>query len=136
MSGTSHESKRLEGIEISLYKPEPGSGIEYRTHVQDYGWQDFVSNGTMSGTSGESKRLEAIEIRLTGPIAETHDVYYRVHAENFGWMGWAKNGEQSGTAHYSYRLEAIEIVVVEKGENPPERTDTRTEEPFKDKNEN
>ena len=134
MSGTSHESKRLEGIEISLYKPESGSGIEYRTHVQDYGWQDFVSNGAMSGTSHEAKRLEAIEIRLTGDIAETHDVYYRVHAQNFGWMGWAKNGESAGTAHYSYRLEGIEIVVVEKGENPPERTDTRTPESFKDKN--
>ena len=134
MSGTSHESKRLEGIEISLYKPESGSGIEYRTHVQDYGWQDFVSNGTMSGTSGESKRLEAIEIRLTGPIAETHDVYYRVHAENFGWMGWAKNGESAGTAHYSYRLEGIEIVVLEKGEEPPIRTDTRTPQAFIDKN--
>ena len=134
MSGTSHESKRLEGIEINLYKPEAGSKIEYRTHVQDYGWQKFVSNGKMSGTSGESKRLEAIEIRLSGPISETHDVYYRVHAENFGWMGWALNGDPAGTAHYSYRLEGIEIVVVEKGEEPPVRTDTRTPEAFKDKN--
>ena len=134
MSGTSGESKRLEGIEISLYKPSSGSGIQYRTHVQNYGWMNWVSNGTMSGTSGESKRLEAIEIRLTGEVATTHDVYYRVHAENFGWMGWAKNGESAGTAHYAYRLEGIEIVVVEKGDNPPERTDIRTPQAFIDKN--
>ena len=131
MSGTSHQSKRLEGIKISLRNVTNG-GIEYRTHVQDYGWMDYVADGEMSGTSHQSKRLEAIQIRLTGEYAETHDVYYRVHAQNVGWMNWAKNGEMSGTAHYSYRLEAIEIVVVEKGEEPPVRTDLKTDQAFID----
>ncbi|MDY6227742.1 MAG: chromophore lyase, partial [Clostridium sp.] len=63
MSGTSGESKRLEGIEIKL-ENAPGYSIEYRTHVQDYGWQEWKRNGEMSGTSGESKRLEGIEIRI------------------------------------------------------------------------
>ncbi len=63
MSGTSGESKRLEGIEIKL-ENAPGYSIEYRTHVQDYGWQEWKSNGEMSGTSGESKRLEGIEVRI------------------------------------------------------------------------
>ena len=133
MSGTSHESKRLEAIHIKVEHPDYPGGIEYRTHVQDYGWMDYVSNDAMSGTSHESKRLEAIQIRLTGELANHFDVYYRVHAQNFGWMGWAKNDEQAGTAHYSYRLEGIEIVLVEKGENPPARTDTRTPEPFVDR---
>ena len=131
MSGTAHQSKRLEGIEIKLHNINNG-GIKYRTHIQDIGWQDWKENGLMSGTSHQSKRLEAIQIELTGEYATTHDVYYRVHAQNFGWMGWAKNGEQSGTAHYSYRLEGIEIVIVEKGETPPTRTDTKTQESFKD----
>ena len=38
--------------------------IMYKTHVQDYGWQEWKNNGEMSGTSGESKRLEGIEIRI------------------------------------------------------------------------
>ena len=38
--------------------------IYYRVHVQDYGWQDWVSNGAMAGTSGQSKRLEGIQIKL------------------------------------------------------------------------
>ncbi|MBQ8131059.1 MAG: hypothetical protein IJ193_01045, partial [Bacilli bacterium] len=114
-------------------------GIEYSTHIQDIGWEDQVAgrgwrkNGEMSGTSHESKRLEAIKIRLTGPVANSYDVYYRVHAQEFGWMGWAKNGEAAGTAHYSYRLEAIEVVLVPKGENPPARDDIRTAAAFVDK---
>ena len=132
MSGTSHESKRLEAIRIKLEHPDYAGSIEYRTHVQDYGWMDYVSDGAMSGTSHESKRLEAIQIRLTGELGENCDVYYRVHAQNFGWMGWAKNDEEAGSAHYSYRLEGIEIVIVPKGQQPPARTDTRTPEPFMD----
>ena len=29
--------------------------ISYRTHVQSFGWQSFVSNGAMSGTSGKDR---------------------------------------------------------------------------------
>ena len=122
MSGTSGESKRLEGIRIRLANQKYSGNIQYRTHVQTYGWQDFVQNGAMSGTEGESKRLEAIEIRLTGKMAEQYDVYYRVHCQTFGWMGWAKNGEPAGTAGYSKRLEGIEIRLVSKGSAAPGST--------------
>lgn len=62
MSGTSGQSKRLEGIIIQVSSKLNGS-IEYQTHVQSIGWQGWKSNGAMSGTSGQSKRLEAIRIR-------------------------------------------------------------------------
>ncbi len=119
MSGTSGQSKRLEGIHIVLKDQAYGGDIEYRTHVQTYGWQEWKKNGQMAGTSGQSKRLEAIQIRLTGEMAEHYDVWYRVHAQNFGWMGWTKNGAMSGTAGYSYRLEAIQILLTDKGAGAP-----------------
>ncbi len=123
MSGTSGQSKRLEGIEIKLTNLPYEGGVSYRTHVQTYGWEeDFVSDGEMSGTSGQSKRLEAIEIKLTGEIAQKYDIYYRVHVQKLGWLGWAKNGEPAGSAGYSYRLEGIEIVLVEKGKAAPGST--------------
>ena len=122
MSGTSGESKRLEGIRIKLTNQQYSGSIEYRTHVQRYGWMDWKRDGAMSGTSGESKRLEAIQIRLTGELAQHYDVYYRVHAQRFGWLGWAKNGEYAGTAGYSYRLESIQIVLVPKGSGAPSNT--------------
>ena len=125
-SGTSHQSKRLEAIQIKLDTTLKG-GIEYRTHVQSIGWEkSFVKDGETSGTSHQSKRLEAIQIRLYGDVADKYDVYYRVHAQNIGWMSWAKNGESAGTAGYSYRLEAIQIVLLEKGVEPTIPTDTKT----------
>ena len=87
ISGTEGESKRLEGIRISLNNSDSYTGtIQYRTHIQDIGWQNWVSDGEMSGTTGQSKRLEAIQIKLTGDLAENYDVYYRVHAQEYGWL--------------------------------------------------
>jgi len=126
-SGTSGESKRLEGICISLSGLPVSGGITYKTQVQDYGWMSWVSDGAMSGTSGQSKRLEAIQIKLTGDAANYYDVYYQVHAQNIGWMDWAKNGASSGTAGYSFRLEAINIILVAKGGAAP----GATTKPFK-----
>ena len=129
MSGTSGESKRLEGINIQLTNAPYDGDIVYTTHVQTYGWQGkpddesragWKKNGEMSGTSGEAKRLEAICVDLTGEMAEKYDIYYRVHAQTFGWLGWAKNGQASGTAGYAKRLEGIQIVLVPKGEAAPE----------------
>ena len=123
-SGTSGQSKRLEGINIKL-SPSLNGNVVYRTHVQSYGWQDWKSNDAMSGTSGQSKRLEAIQIKLTGQVANEYDVYYRVHCQNFGWLGWAKNGESSGSEGYSRRLEAIQICLVPKGQKAPGSTNNR-----------
>ena len=131
MAGTTGRSLRLEGINIRLENKSYSGDIEYCTHVQNIGWQNFVKNGAMSGTSGQSLRLEAIKIRLTGELANHYDIYYRVHCQDIGWMNWAKNGESAGSAGYSYRLEGIEIVIVEKGKNPPARTNIQYNKPFK-----
>jgi len=119
LSGTSGQSKRLEGIKIKLTNNTVGGGIRYRTNIQGYGWMSWKQDGAFSGTSGESKRLEAIQIELTGNMAQKYDVYYRVHSQRFGWLGWAKNGETAGTIGYDYRLESIQIVLVEKGKGTP-----------------
>ncbi len=120
-SGTSGQSKRLEGIVIRNNTGVPGD-IEYQVHCQSYGWMDWVSDGEMAGTSGEAKRLEAIRIKLSGELAEKYDVYYRVHAQSYGWLDWAKNGNAAGTSGYGKRLEAIEIVLVDKGGSAPGAT--------------
>lgn len=122
-SGTTGQSKRLEGIQIRLPAAPYGGQIQYRTHVQTYGWETgWKSNGATSGTTGESKRLEAIQIKLTGEMAERYDVYYRTHRQTFGWSGWAKNGASCGSAGYSKRLEGIQIKLVQKGGAAPGST--------------
>ena len=119
-SGTTGQSKRLEGIYVKLSnKPVTGT-IQYRTHIQKIGWEkSWKSAGKMSGTSGRALRLEAIQIRLTGNMAKKYNVWYRVHAQHFGWMGWTNNGAKAGTAGYSYRLESIQIVLKPKGTSAP-----------------
>lgn len=118
VSGTMGQGKRLETIQIKAEGAD-NLDIEYRTHVQSFGWQNWTSNGANSGTVGLGKRLEAIQIRLKGDDAERYDVYYRVHAQSYGWLNWAKNGEYSGTAGLGKRLEAIQIIVVKKGADAP-----------------
>ena len=115
------QSKRLEAIRINITNNI--EGIQYRSHIQDIGWQSWQSNGAISGTVGQSKRLEAIQIRLTGEMANKYDIYYRAHVEDYGWLGWAKNGASAGTEGLLKRLEAIQIVLVEKGGKAPGSTE-------------
>lgn len=83
--------------------------ISYTTHVQNYGWQPYVSNGAMAGTSGEGKRLEAIKIKLEDQEF-SGDILYRTHVQSYGWEEeFKKNNELSGTESQGKRLEAIKI---------------------------
>ncbi|MDD4095587.1 MAG: InlB B-repeat-containing protein, partial [Oscillospiraceae bacterium] len=80
--------------------------VSYQTHVQDVGWQGYVSNGASSGTSGESKRLEAIKIKLENLVG---GIEYRTHVQDIGWQNYVSNGDISGTSGQSKRLEGIQI---------------------------
>ena len=121
-AGSAGYAYRLEGIEIVLVnkgktpegydqsvKPFREKEVLYRTHVQSFGWQDFVADGEMSGTSGLAKRLEGIEIKLNNQKYDG-DIRYKTHIQSYGWeSNWKKNGEMSGTSGEAKRLEAIEI---------------------------
>ncbi len=89
--------------------------VMYKTHVQTFGWQKWVTNGQMSGTSGKAKRLEGINIKLSNAPYDG-DIVYTTHVQKYGWKDgkpnadkstWKKNGEMSGTNGEAKRLEAI-----------------------------
>lgn len=80
--------------------------ISYQTHVQDYGWQSWKSNGEVSGTVGQSKRLEGINIQLSNINGS---IEYKTHVQDYGWQDWKSNGQMSGTSGQSKRLEAIQV---------------------------
>ena len=130
-SGTSGQSKRLESIEIKIVAKgaaAPGSTsykyieygksstntnasagmVNYMTHVQTYGNQAWVSDGSLSGTYGESKRLEAIYLKL-GNTGYTGGITYQTQVQKYGWLGFVSDGAMSGTSGESKRLEAIQI---------------------------
>lgn len=123
--GTTGQKKRMEAIKLRLEYAEDVSeesqyigDIEYRVHVQDYGWLPWKKNGDIAGTVGEKKRIEAIQIRLTGEMQQNMDVYYRIHSSYVDWLGWAKNGSLAGTETMSQQAEAMELCLMKKGEEP------------------
>ncbi|MGV8906621.1 MAG: immunoglobulin-like domain-containing protein, partial [Acetobacterium sp.] len=71
LAGTEGQSLRLEAVHINLLNM-PGYAVQYRVHVQNLGWQAWVSDGAIAGTTGQSLRLEAVEIRIvnTNPVIQ------------------------------------------------------------------
>jgi hypothetical protein len=102
-----------EGADDSL--GDISGDVFYSTHVQNVGWQGFVSDGDMSGTEGKSLRLEGI---VLGTNIEGLDLEYATHVENIGWQEPVTSGIMSGTEGMGYRLEAIRISLTgEQAEN-------------------
>ena len=89
--------------------PNVGSeiAVQYGSHVQDEGWQNWVKNGQESGSVGLARRVEGIKIKLAN--MPNSNIVYRTHVEGHGWMPWVKNGEISGTKMEAKRIEAIQI---------------------------
>ena len=78
------------------------------THVQDYGWRNYVKMGERAGTEGEAKRMEAYRLKLsTGQY--TGGIKYTSHVQNIGWQNYVSNNQISGTQGQSLRVEAIKI---------------------------
>jgi uncharacterized protein YjdB len=103
-------------------------GIQYAAHVQNVGWQNYVSSGNIAGTTGRNLNIEAVRIKLTGNLATQYDIYYRVYAPfqisqpEHVWLNWAKNGEAAGTVLSSGWLQSIQIHLEKKGSAYPSST--------------
>ena len=128
-SGTTGQSKPIQGIKIHVNKKIYKGSIEYSTHVANIGWQNYFTDDAQAGKIGNN--IEAIKIRLTGELAEHYDIFYRVHAAEVGWMGWTSNDNPAGTVTASLGIEAIEIKILDKGSPTPENSDNiNTTEPY------
>lgn len=118
VSGTVEKGLRMEAMKIQCSDFSGGNGIQYRSHIQNTGWENnWRKSGETSGTTGRSLQMEAVQIKLTGQISKVFDVYYRVHVSDFGWLGWTKNGEAAGTTGGSKQMEAIQVRLMHKGDN-------------------
>lgn len=117
-AGTQGYSLRLEAIQIVITnKGEvPGStanpfikkNLKYQSHVENYGWMNWVSDDTISGTTGQALRTEAVSISLVDP-EYSGSIKYRGHVQNIGWQNWVSDGAVAGTTGKKLRLEAIQI---------------------------
>ena len=120
VAGSEGFSLRMEAIEIVLIKKgenPPGKtenpslkygNVNYDTHIQDFGWQGILANGSVSGRIGVNKRMEAFKVTL-GNNQFSGNIEYSSHVQDIGWMDYVANGEVSGTEGQSKRIEALKI---------------------------
>lgn len=80
--------------------------VEYRAHVQNIGWMDWVKNGAMAGTSGRSLRVEGFYFHLNNASG---DILCQSHVQNIGWQDWVTSNHLAGTQRRSLRVEAIRL---------------------------
>ncbi|WP_458363707.1 Ig-like domain-containing protein [Clostridium felsineum] len=85
-------------------------GVQYKTQVQNIGWQNAVSDGADAGTVGQGLRMEALKLNLTNAPSDT-SIQYQAHVQNIGWQNWVSDGQEAGTDGRSLRVEAIRIKV-------------------------
>lgn len=99
--GTTHESRRLEAIQIDYDKP-----VKVKAHIQEKGWVDYgtITKDTIIGTQSQSLRLECLQIEAEG-------LEFQVHIENYGDSCPTKCDGIStlGSTGESLRIEAIRI---------------------------
>ena len=142
-AGTAGLAKRLEAIQVVVVKkgesvPDKFEGVtasdkkayiataatvegsdrahvQYRSHLQTYGWQNWKNDGDISGTTGKAKRLESLKLELKNKDY-TGGICYNAHVQTIGWQAdpnksatWKKDGEFCGTTGNAKRLEAIQI---------------------------
>lgn len=85
-----------------------GTQVVIQAHVQDIGWQDWVSNGKTAGTEHKCKRVEAIRFKVDNAYLDG-DIEAQAHVEDIGWQGWKASGSLAGTTGQGKRIEAIEF---------------------------
>ena len=84
--------------------------VSYQGHIQNIGWQNWVSDGQDAGTEGQALRAEALKIILVNaPVGAS--IKYQAHVQNVGWQNWVSNGEKVGTEGPGLRLEALKITL-------------------------
>lgn len=122
VSGFESETYMIEAFQVIVMKKgdsAPASStpvpslepitLKYRSHVQSYGWQNYVYNNDISGTSGQAKRLEAVQMSISGVPSTKLGIKYSTHIQSIGWQDWKCDGQLSGTTGQAKRLEAIKI---------------------------
>ena len=92
-------NNRIAGVGTDL-------AVNYRTHIQHYGWLDWANGGEMAGTAGYSARVEAIQLKLSNGLS---GIEYRTHVQGVGWTDYVRDGATSGTMGESKRVEALQV---------------------------
>lgn len=112
---TASEKKAYMASAAATVEGSDRAHVQYRSHLQTYGWQNWKNDGDISGTTGKTKRLESLKLELKNKDY-TGGICYNAHVQTIGWQAdpnksatWKKDGEFCGTTGNAKRLEAIQI---------------------------
>lgn len=83
--------------------------ISYQSHVENIGWQGWVSNVQTAGTVGQGLRVEAFKLELQSNGFSNSSIQYRAHVENVGWQNWGSDDSIAGTVGQGLRVEAVQV---------------------------
>ena len=119
VSGTTGQNKRIFGLKIRLENTTEYS-VQYRVHIQNRGWLNWTSNGSIAGDINNQLKIEAFEVKIIkGNVDPTPSedepqqemkVEYMSHVQDLGWeKSWITDGKQSGTTGKNKKVEAMKI---------------------------
>ncbi|MGO2961204.1 MAG: hypothetical protein ACTIDE_01565 [Carnobacterium maltaromaticum] len=82
--------------------------LRYRAHIQNYGWQGYVSDAAISGTTGRGLRMEAVQAYLQhGTNVYGGGIQYQVWSGN-GWLPYVKDlSDYAGTTGRSLAMQGF-----------------------------
>lgn len=96
--------------------------VQYRCHVQSFGWMAWAQDGEIAGSTGYGKRLEAIEVRIvpkgtalpqgSGYALAWADsgITASAHVQSHGWTEHTSGKDLTlGTTGQSKRIEAFTL---------------------------
>ena len=56
IAGVMNKGLKIEAIKVELEGLDNYT-VEYKAHVQDYGWTDWYIDGETAGTTGKNKKI-------------------------------------------------------------------------------
>ncbi len=120
-TGCAFPVEAVQIIAVSKGAPAPGSvenpsidisqiRMQVRAHVQNIGWMDPVSGGTV-GTTGQGLPIESVEVTVTDPTGQSGAVG-EAYVQEVGWQGQQGVNQAVGTTGQGLAIEALRFHLV------------------------
>ena len=122
VSGTTGRNLKVEAIKIKLEGLEDYT-IRYRVHLQDIGWQNWVTSNQIAGVIGKGLKIEAIQIEIipkdiqdTEDKEDIEDTENKDETENITIKSGIDVSHHQGTIDWSkVKQDGIDFAIIRAG---------------------
>lgn len=113
-AGTRGKGFRVEAFQVNIEPPIAGLNLKYMGNISGIGDTPWLEGGELAGERGRARRLEGFAMELTGPEANSYDIFYTAHVQNMGDLPVYANGQYCGTRNKSLRIEGMKVWIQPK----------------------